>query len=79
MQGRTTLQSVRAALAGGAGVVQLRLKDVDGGPFLEQVNPPPTSTPFALCPLFLRPSAYWRPRSECCQHHAILATAKLDP
>lgn len=38
-QGRTTVQAVRAALAGGAGVIQLRLKDTDGGAFLQQVSP----------------------------------------
>lgn len=36
-QGRHPRQSVEAALEGGAGVVQLRLKNTDGSAFLEQV------------------------------------------
>jgi hypothetical protein len=37
-QGRSTPEAVRDALAGGAGAVQLRLKDGDGGACLRQVR-----------------------------------------
>jgi hypothetical protein len=38
LQGRSTPEAVRDALAGGAGAVQLRLKDGDGGACLRQVR-----------------------------------------
>lgn len=38
LQGRSSPEAVRDALAGGAGAVQLRLKDGDGGACLRQVR-----------------------------------------
>ena len=45
LQGRSTPEAVRDALAGGAGAVQLRLKDGDGGACLRQVRTVPHSAP----------------------------------
>ena len=45
LQGRSTPEAVRDALAGGAGAVQLRLKDGDGGACLRQVRTVPPFRP----------------------------------